>query len=167
MKQNAAYGCEDVSPQGFVSLMDLYESNFIRLRKLLPDPQGVDDALISRVSGHLDLYLNIVERSKYTTMLYLSYCFPTDHGLQMEPNLKIRIYHDARVAEAMAGHLHHGRLILDNLPADALKEKWQLNRFLNRWLGYCLRQGHSFAPFVIDSRARIHEQLRAVAGQRD
>ncbi len=147
--------------------MDLYESNFIRLRKLLPEIHHVDDALISRVPGHLDLYLNIVERSRYTTTLYLSYCFPTGHGLQMEPNLKIKIYHDARVAEAMAGHLHHGRLILDNLPADALKEKWQLNRFLNRWLGYCLRQGHSFESFVIQSRARIHEQLRAVAARKN
>jgi hypothetical protein len=167
MKQIAAYGCEDVSPRGFVSLMDLYESNYIRLRKLLPDPQNMEPALISRVAGHLDLYLNIIDHSRYTTTLYLSYCFPTDHGLKMEPNLKIKIYHDARVAEAMAGHLHHGRLILDDLPADALKEKWQLNRFLNRWLGYCLRQGHSFAPFIIDSRALIHEQIRAVAMQRD
>lgn len=167
MKQNAAYGCEDVKPRGFVSLMDLYESNFIRLRKLIPEPHNIEDALISHVPGHLDLYLNIVERSKYTSTLYLSYCFPTDHGLKMEPNLKIKIYHDARVAEAMAGHLHHGRLILDNLPADALRERWKLNRFLNRWLGYCLRQGHSFAPFVIQSRARINEQLRAVVEQRN
>ena len=142
---NAAYGCEDVSPRGFVSLMDLYENNFIKLRKLIPDLGHTDNAIISRVPGHLDLYLNIVERSKFTSTFYLSYCFPTDHGLKMEPNLKIRIYHDAQLAEAMAGHLHHGRLVLDNLPADALKEKWQLNRFLNKWLGYCLKQGHSFA----------------------
>ena len=166
MKQNAAYGCEDVRPRSFVSLMDLYESNYIRLRKLLPEPHNVEPALISKVAGHLDLYLNITEQSRFTTTLYLSYCFPTEHGLKMEPNMKIKIYHDAGVAEAMAGHLHHGRLILDNLPADALKEKWLLNRFLNRWLGYCLRQGHSFAPFIIDSRALIHEQIRAVAEQR-
>ena len=145
MRQNAAYGCEDVIPQGFVSLMDLYESNYIKLRKLLPDINRIDSPTISKSSGHLDLYLNIIERSQYTSTLYLSYCFPTEHGLQMEPNLKIRIYHDARLVEVMAGHLHHGRLVLDNLPADALREKWRLNRFLNKWLGYCLRQGHSFA----------------------
>ena len=143
MRQNAAYGCEDVIPQGFVSLMDLYESNYIKLRKLLPDINRIDSPTISKSSGHLDLYLNIIERSQYTSTLYLSYCFPTEHGLQMEPNLKIRIYHDARLVEVMAGHLHHGRLVLDNLPADALREKWRLNRFLNKWLGYCLRQGHS------------------------
>jgi uncharacterized protein len=163
MKQNANYGCEDVMPQGFVSLMDLYESNFIRLRKLIPDLHALDEAVISRAAGHMDLYLKIVERGRYTSTLYLSYCFPEEHGLQMEPNLRIRVYHDARLAEVMAGHLHHGRLILDNLPADALLEKWRLNRFLYKWLGYCLRQGHSFEPFVLESKEAISSHIRTAA----
>ena len=145
MKQAIAYGCEDVTPRGFVSLMDLYESNYIRLRKLLSDPKRMPRKACSSIPDHLDLHLQIVERSRYTTTLYLSYAFPSADGMQMEPNLKIRIYHDARLAEVMAGHLHHGRLILDHLPAHALTEKWTLNRFLNRWLGYCLKQGHSFS----------------------
>jgi len=161
MKQHAAYGCEDVSPRGFVSLMDLYESNFIKLRKLLPEPDKIDVSAISKAAGHLDLYINVVERSKFTTTFYMSYCFPTEHGLQMEPNLKIRIYHDAQLAEVMAGHLHHGRLILDNLPANALREKWQLNRFFNKWLRYCIRQGHSFAPFIMESKQIVNDQIRS------
>ena len=165
MRYQAGYGCEDVSPRGFVSLMDLYESNFIRLRKLIPDLDKLDTSVISRSAGHLDLYLNIVERSRYTSTLYLSYCFDTLHGLTMEPNLKIRVYHDARLAEVMAGHLRHGRLILDNLPADALREKWRLNRFLNKWLGYCLRQGHSFSPFIMQSREQLQRQLHQVSRQ--
>lgn len=144
MKQAIAYGCEDVTPRGFVSLMDLYESNYIRLRKLLSDPERLSVNACSVLPDHLDLHLEIIDRSRYTTTLYLSYGFPTSDGLQMEPNLKIRIYHDARLAEVMSGHLHHGRLILDHLPASALKEKWKLNRFLSRWLSYCLKQGHSF-----------------------
>ena len=149
MKQAIAYGCEDVTPRGFVSLMDLYESNYIKLRKLLSDPKRMPRKACSTVPAHLDLHLEIVERSKYTTTLYLSYGFPSDAGLRMEPNLKIRIYHDARLAEVMAGHLHHGRLILDHLPANALREKWKLNRFLYRWLGYCLKQGHSFTGLSV------------------
>lgn len=161
MKQNASYGCEDVAPCGFVSLMDLYESNYIRLRKLLPDLAVLEDSVISRSAGHMDLYLKVIERSRYTSTVYLSYCFPTDHGLQMEPNLKIRIYHDARLAEVLAGHLHHGRLVLDDLPSDALFEKWQLNRFLFKWLGYCLRQGHSFDPFILRSKDSISSHIRS------
>ncbi|MDH5471250.1 MAG: DUF1249 domain-containing protein [Gammaproteobacteria bacterium] len=165
MHNMSFYGCEDVTPYGFVSLMDLYESNYIKLKKLIPDIKSIESPVISRSPGHLDLFLTVVEKNKYTTTFYLSYCFETDSGLQMEPNFRIRVYHDARLAEVMAGHLHHGRLKYDHLPADALKEKWRLNRFLNKWLGYCLRQGHSFAPFVVSSRAAIDGQIRRLLQQ--
>lgn len=139
------YGCEDVVPKDFVSLMDMYEENFIKLRKLIPDIQHIKTTCVSKSDGHLDLHLQILERSKYTTTFLLSYCFDDDSQPHMEPNLKVRIYHDAELAEVMSGRLHHGRLVLDNLPSDALKQKWQLNRFLGKWLKYCLRQKHGFS----------------------
>ncbi|MBT8128259.1 MAG: DUF1249 domain-containing protein, partial [Gammaproteobacteria bacterium] len=52
--------------------------------------------------------------------------------------------HDARLIEVLSGHLQHGRQKLDHLPADAKVEKWKLNRFLYKWLGFCLHQGHQF-----------------------
>ncbi len=144
-KQNASlYGCEDVLPVDFVSLMDMYEDNFIKLRKLIPHLRDIKDNAISTSTGHLDLFLQIVERSKFTTTLRLSYHFSTENEIRLEPNLKIRIYHDASLAEVMSGKLHHGRLVLDHLPTDALKQKWQLNRFLSKWLKYVLRQHHGF-----------------------
>ena len=144
-RKTSQYGCEDVLPKDFVSLMDMYEENYIKLRKLIPNLQSIEDSAVSQSTGHLDLHLKIQERSKFTTTLFLSYCFADDDGLRMEPNLKIRIYHDAGLAEVMSGKLHHGRLLLDNLPADALKQKWTLNRFFAKWLKYCLRQKHGFA----------------------
>lgn len=144
-QKTSQYGCEDVVPVDFVSLMDMYEDNYIKLRKLIPNLQQIQTSAVSESEGHLNLHLNIVERSKFTTTLLLSYCFADKTETRMEPNLKIRIYHDAGLAEVMSGKLHHGRLILDRLPSDALKEKWQLNRFLSKWLKYCLRQKHSFS----------------------
>jgi len=140
----SAYGCEDVVSRDFASLMDMYEDNFIKLRKLVPDLHRIKHSCISKSLGHLNLHLSIVERSKYTTTLLLSYCFDEAGERRMEPNLKIRIYHDAGLAEVMSGKLHHGRLVLDNLPSDARQQKWQLNRFLSKWLKYCLRQKHEF-----------------------
>lgn len=145
MRSSSRYGCEDVMPHDFVSLMDMYEENFIKLKKLIPDLALIESHCVSKVKDHLDLHLSIVERSKYTTTLMLSYCFNEEQSSRMEPNLKIRIYHDAGLAEVMSGKLHHGRLVLDNLPSDALKQKWQLNRFLAKWLKYCLRQKHGFS----------------------
>lgn len=149
-QKTSHYGCEDVPPLDFVSLMDMYEDNYMKLRKLIPDLSKIKKTGISKSTGHLNLYLQIVERSKFTTTLLLSYCFDDDGTSRMEPNLKIRIYHDARLAEVMSGKLHHGKLILDKLPADALKEKWQLNRFLSKWLKYCLRQKHGFVATDLD-----------------
>ncbi len=145
VRQTSQYGCEDVLHDDFVSLMDMYEENYIRLRKLIPDLSAIEHSAKSYSPGHLDLHLKILERSRYTTTLMLSYGFRGGEGeLRMEPDLKIRIYHDAGLAEVMSGRLHHGRLVLENLPADARRQKWQLNRFLSKWLRYCLRQKHGF-----------------------
>jgi len=144
-QKTSHYGCEDVLPVDFVSLMDMYEDNYLKLRKLIPDLQHIQDSGVSKSSGHLNLYLQIIERSKFTTTLRLSYSFTENGESRLEPNLKIRIYHDAGLAEVMSGNLHHGKLVLDHLPADALKQKWQLNRFLSKWLRYCLRQNHGFS----------------------
>lgn len=144
-QKTSHYGCEDVLPVDFVSLMDMYEDNFIKLRKLIPDMQLINDSSVSTSVGHLNLYLQILERSKFTTTLRLSYSFTDKGETRLEPNLKIRIYHDAGLAEVMSGKLHHGKLVLDHLPSDALKQKWQLNRFLSKWLKYCLRQNHGFS----------------------
>ena len=148
------YGCEDVVPRDFTSLMDMYEDNYFKLRKLIPALDKINRTCVSKSEGHLNLHLKIVERSKFTTTLLLSYCFDEVGESRMEPNLKIRIYHDAGLAEVMSGKLHHGRLVLDNLPSDALIQKWQLNRFLSKWLKYCLRQQHQF--LISEDSALIH-----------
>ncbi|VAW63093.1 hypothetical protein MNBD_GAMMA11-3017 [hydrothermal vent metagenome] len=143
-QKTSQYGCEDVLPVDFVSLMDMYEDNYMKLRKLIPELSAIQNSSVSKAEGHMSLHLQIKERSRFTTTLILSYCFKDDTEQRMEPNLKIRIYHDAGLAEVMSGKLHHGRLVLDNLPSDALRQKWQLNRFLSKWLKYCLRQKHGF-----------------------
>ncbi len=143
-QKTSHYGCEDVLPVDFVSLMDMYEDNYMKLRKLIPQLHKIKTSAVSTSPGHLNLHLEIVERSKFTSTLRLSYCFTEQGESRFEPNLKIRIYHDAGLAEVMSGKLHHGKLVLDHLPADALKQKWQLNRFLSKWLKYCLRQNHGF-----------------------
>lgn len=141
-----AYGCEDVELRGFVSLMDLYEHNYIRLRKLIPDVNAVQRQCVSRVHGCMSLYLEVVERSRYTSTIRMTYHFADAEGVHAEPDLRVRIYHDAGLVEVMGGHLRHGREKLDILPADAKRQKWRLNRFLFKWLGYCLHLGHRFSP---------------------
>lgn len=140
------YGCEEVVPRGYDSLMDLYENNFIRLRKLLPNLDAISDVAISHVHGCMDVHIRVLERSRYTTTLRMTYYFREGGELLAEPDLRLRVYHDACLVEVLGGHLKHGRQRLEHLPATALKMKWRLNRLLYKWLGYCLHLGHDFEP---------------------
>ncbi|MDH3871949.1 MAG: DUF1249 domain-containing protein [Gammaproteobacteria bacterium] len=140
-----------IPPRSFAGLMELYECNYIRLRNLVPDLDAIPDALISRVPGALDLHLRIIERCKFTTTLNLTYHFRDEEGEFPAPDLQLRIYHDAQVGEVIAcgrrrglRHAEYNRMHHNY----SLDEKWRMNRFLQKWLGYCLMQGHRFNPKI-------------------
>ena len=69
-----------VRPNSFVGLMALYESNFLRLLRLLPEIDRLDGCFRSRVAGDCDLYVEIIETSRYTITLSLTYHLPADEG---------------------------------------------------------------------------------------
>jgi hypothetical protein len=137
-------GCQ---PRTLASLLDLQECSYRRLLRLAPDLARLQGTAVSRVAGAMDLYLTLVERQRYTTTLSLTYRFPCAEGCLWEPNVNVRVYHDARLAEAVSYSRRHPPR---NAPCrrrpvpTELETKWETNRFLQRWLGYCLRQGHLF-----------------------
>ncbi|CDH44372.1 MAG: DUF1249 domain-containing protein [Candidatus Competibacteraceae bacterium] len=140
------------TPGTFAALMDLYERNYINLRRLLPVMPSVQTARVSRICGGLDLHLRVIDRCRYTSELLLSYQFDQDDGSVIaEPNLRIRVYHDARVAEVLAAQPRHPPTFAADLfgchptHSASLFARWRSNRFLYKWLTYCLRQGHYFA----------------------
>ena len=131
--------------------MALYEENYIRLRRLIPRPDAVGARAVSRVPGCVDLHVEVVELARYTTTLRLTYVFAVEGGERREPDLCVRVHHDARTAEAMNVNLPRGRYRFD--ARRTLHRSWERNRFLNKWLGYCLRRGHSFPARYSSSRA--------------
>jgi len=128
--------------RSFSGLMDLYEHNYLRLRKIVPDLE-IADEMISVTPGHLDLYLSVTERCKYTTMVRMTYQFKQEGKVVCQPDMHIRIYHDARIAEVQDRLDRKHRRIYSG---KTLEQKWKLNRFLYKWLGYCIFQGHYFHP---------------------
>ncbi len=122
--------------------MALYEENYIRLRNLMPRPGAEGEHVVSHVPGCIDLHVIVVQRSRYTTTLRLTYRFEQDGELRNEPDLHVRIHHDARTAEAMNLNLPRGRYRFE--ARRTLHRSWERNRFLHKWLGYCLRRGHYF-----------------------
>ena len=117
-------------PVSFVSLMTLYESNYIRLRRLAGDVRMLSGRLLSSAPRECDLHLTVVEHSRYTSILRLTYLFQDASGPVADPDLELRVYHDARLAEASGC----GR-----------GERWLRNMMLNKWLDYCTDCGHDFA----------------------
>jgi hypothetical protein len=134
-------------PVSFVSLMTLYESNFIRLRALAGDVRGHAGRVVSSTPGDVDLHLEAIEHGPYTTVLRLTYFFEGTGGIVADPDLEVRVYHDARLAEASrcARWVRHPGLstLRAGLPT-ALGERWLRNMLLNKWLDYCSERGHRF-----------------------
>lgn len=129
--------------------MELYETNYILFRRLCPELDRLTPSAVSIAEGALDLHLRIVERSRYTTTVKLTYHFENDKGRSIpEPDLRLRIYHDARQVEVLRSS---ARRSIDSSGIEApldeseLAAKWKLNRFLYKWLRYCLYQKHRFA----------------------
>ena len=135
-------------PRSFVSLMTLYESNYIRFSWLAPDPSRMAGRAVSRIVGDCPLELTIMGRARYTTTLTLSYLFEKDTCEQRVPGLQVRLYHDARLAEATAigGVTRHPvlRRVESQLGRGA-HGPWSRNVLLNKWLEYCAGRGHRFA----------------------
>jgi len=143
-------------PVSFVSLMTLYESNFIRLRALAGNVRAHVGSNVSSVAGDCDLHLDVLEHAPYTSMLRLTYRFDDAAGTIADPDLELRVYHDARLVEAS----HCGRWIRHpslahvraGIPAQ-LGERWLRNMLLNKWLEYCMERGHSFTAAA---GSRVH-----------
>lgn len=137
-------------PSSFVSLMSLYESNYIRLGWLIPQPHSIQTTAISRVAGDCPLHVRIEERSRYTTTLTLTYVFdePVSEPAKLrDPDLQIRVYHDARLAEVQSCARWHRHEVLKSIRsgfARSLGDRWLRNVMLNKWLDYCVERGHRF-----------------------
>jgi uncharacterized protein len=139
-------------PRGFTALMGLYESNYLRLRHLVGDPAQLRGTQRSCVVGDCELQLDVVEHMSYTSILNLTYLLPgrapADHALfDRQPDLRLRVYHDARLLEAAESRVDH-RTVSGARAVSAgereLQQRWARNMMLNKWLEYCAERGHRF-----------------------
>lgn len=125
--------------------MTLYESNYLRLGWLAGDLRRLAGEYLSEPATDCVLRLGVLERGPYTTMLQLTYAFDAADRALDAPDLVVRVYHDARVAEA---HAIGSGAARERRPVDgeALAARWSRNVMLNKWLEYCVERGHRFGP---------------------
>jgi hypothetical protein len=136
-------------PGSFSGLMLLYESNYLKFHRLAGNLTGHTSHWISRANTDSDLYLERTLQEPYTTGVCMTYWLRNRDGIQIkDPDMTIRIYHDARQVEAvscLAGHRHRRLQELESTHAQELDRRWQINMMLNKWLDYLLDSGHGFA----------------------
>lgn len=131
--------------------LGLYERNFHRLMDLIPGFDRIEEstAAVSQVLNGFDLWLRVIERRKYTTTISLSYGLEVGSPLITDPYVKIRLYHDAKLAEILAYQNEtkfSPRYIYPNRKMFQPNEKRHVNLFLAELLCHCLAQGHCFIP---------------------
>lgn len=141
-------------PRSFAGLMGLYESNFRRFARLLPEIDIPFEQAVSKSASDRDLHLRVLERCKYTTTINLTYRFePGDaegasEKVIADPDLNLRIYRDAELVEAVGcdlGSRYAAMAGIELVDGDMLAAQWPRNLLLNKWLAYCLQQGHGFS----------------------
>lgn len=138
-----------VQPRTFTGLMTLYANNYTSLRQLLGDLRRLPARLISESATDLHIHLSLQERSPYTTSLRMTYWLNSNGHLMAYPDLKLRIYHDARLAEATACRDQSPRAFSNSVspsPMSELLRRWTLNILLRKWLEHCLDHHQQFVP---------------------
>lgn len=140
-----------VRPRSFAALMTLYEGNHARLRQLLGNLACLPGALVSSSRSDPGIHVLREKVSRYTTDLHMTYRLRVDGRCVATPDLWIRVYHDARMAEALAcsEHVKWKLGSRAGVEATAVSRRWPLNILLNKWMEHCLDHGHRFAPVPV------------------
>lgn len=126
-------------PVSFAALMALYESNYHRLMYLLQADRNAlkKNEYVFHYSKHV-IHCRVEEVTKYTTLL----CIDEDQISQNEPvrvnHFRIRLYHDALLAAVQSSVQFSTDYRLSQVPLDQerIRQLWQQNMFLNKWLDY-------------------------------
>jgi uncharacterized protein YqiB (DUF1249 family) len=139
---------QPTGPRRLAQLLDLYDRNYRLLQRLIPELEFPFERAVSRSQSDLPLFLEVVERDRYTISFRLTYEFIDASGARRQPDLWVRVYRDAHVAEALrcshrppweaeeSGDPKAGAFLLD---------QWDRNQMLSKWLEYLLEHGHGFS----------------------
>lgn len=134
-------------PRRIAHLIELYERNYRLIQRLVPELDAPYERAISRSQSDCPLHLQVTDRDRYTVTIHLTYEFTDEVGVRRQPDLWVRLYRDAGVAEALQCSHRPPWLAEDEADPAAhafLAAQWRRNLLLNKWLEYLLDHGHGF-----------------------
>ena len=129
-------------------LMGLYAENHRKLERMFAPGRLPVGQYVSCASSGLVVRLEVIEQHKFTTELRLTYDVRDPVTGEPDPSAHIRLYRDARQAEAT--HCYVGRRWQDVIgmyppPAELISHRMRMNTFLGKWLEYLAERGHGVA----------------------
>lgn len=132
----------------FSWLMGLYAENFRRVTRLFEPADLAPGGYVSSLGSGLDVRLDVLHQHAYTTELRLTYTLRDPVTGEPDPSAYLRLYRDARQAEAT--HCYVGRRWQDVIgmyppAAEVVDHRMRMNTFLGKWLQYLAECGHGVA----------------------
>ncbi|MGQ0622706.1 MAG: DUF1249 domain-containing protein [Panacagrimonas sp.] len=134
-------------PRSLAHLLDLYERNYKLVQQLIPELDFPFESAISRSTSDFPLHVQLVDRDRYTVTFRLTYEFVEADGTRRQPDILVRAYRDAHVAEALeCSHRPPWQAQEEGDPkaGQFLSGQWRRNLMLGKWLEYLLEHGHGF-----------------------
>jgi uncharacterized protein YqiB (DUF1249 family) len=152
-------------PRRLAQLLDLYERNFRLIQRLIPELDLPFPDAVSKSGSDLPLHLKVIDRDRYTVAFKLTYEFVDADGVRRQPDIWVRVYRDASVAEALQCSHRPPWQAEDDADPKAwqfLNDQWRRNLMLGKWLEYLLEHGHGFG---LTARPRRTSKATAVEAQ--
>lgn len=134
-------------PVRISALLELYERNFRMVEQLVPELDLPFEDVQSHSHSDLPLRLTVLERGRYTAVFRLTYQFAAAGQPALVPDLSVRVYRDARLAEALTCIARPPWRAEGEGDPEALQyldDQWGRNLMLHKWLHYLLEHGHGF-----------------------
>lgn len=129
------------------TLMNLCETNYMMMLKLLADKELVGEQRAFFISDFLSYSVTVNEVTRYTSLVTIAQdalVMGSHLSDLLCPSMSIRLYHDARMAEVITSQNVRQvkpRYDYPNKQMHHPDEKQQINQFLKEWLQLCLRLG--------------------------
>ena len=128
-------------------LIRLYEINFLKLNKILPNILKENSASFSLPEGDKSsvVNINVSKESKYTSRLIVC---QSNFSIRSIENMimEVAVYHDLRMIEIRrfnGKHQFWARNVFPNKNMLSKDEKYQWNKYLSEWLGFVAKEGLS------------------------
>ena len=130
------------APKNYAQVSQLFELNYQKILQLIPLLKEMNHHSVIRDAHENDLHLMVEDRFTHTGVFTLTHQLNTDIGVINRPDIKFKIYFDAKLLEVISVC---NETVLNNshpylAQCSDMDIQWELNTFIEKWLDYCLNK---------------------------